>query len=347
MLDCTLTISACSYRGLQRQLGEVFHEGAPYQASIETILEKALEKLGPVNKPTICFSSRYVKLKKPVSSIHLIDIIAQVFFSFHKYNYSLSFLSFRTDQGVHAICNIAHVDLQRHTGSYTPKTIHKTLNSYMQKSDICLIVRGVEAVPEFFGARHCTASRHYLYRIGVTQSKIVPITEWRKCWFLEEPFCDEKAAKACQLFVGTHDLSAFCHRVAHVPSGYRKTRTLDKFDIHEGRPLFDPAYDPLYQGIRFFDFHVLGKSFMYRQVRRMVSTVVNYARNRLSWDEVCQLFEPPYQWNTKAAVAPPHGLFLISANLKAASINQDGQLQRPTTNLVVEVSDDTSNSTQR
>jgi len=171
-------------------------------------------------------------------------------------------------------------------------------------------------VPEHVSARFCTIHRQYLYRIGVTEEKILPITEWKRCWFFKGPFDPEKAAEACRLFIGTKNLSSFCHKLSEKPEDYRTIRTLDRFDVTEGRPLFDPTYDPSYEKIKFYDFHVKGRSFMQRQIRRMVSAVVHYAGSHLSWDETLKLFEPPYEWSSRINVAPPGGLYLVKAELE-------------------------------
>ena len=215
---------------------------------------------------------------------------------------------------MHSICNVAHVDLQKRTDGiiFTSEAIKKTLNSYMSKSDISLIVTQVEPVPDTFHSRFSSLSRQYLYRLAVTGSINYPITEWRKCYFVPEPFCPEKAAEACKLFTGTKNFGYFCHKLSHKPEGYPTIRTLDHFDIQPGRPLFDPVYDRLYDGVSFWDFHVKGKAFMYKQVRRMVSVVLAVAQSRISLDEVHRLFEEPGYWNSKAATAPPYGLYLVN-----------------------------------
>ena len=55
---------------------------------------------------------------------------------------------------------------------------------------------------------------------------------------------------------------------------------------------------------------------MQRQIRRMVSAVVHYAGNHLSWEETLKLFEPPYKWSSRLNVAPPGGLYLVKAELE-------------------------------
>ena len=214
--------------------------------------------------------------------------------------------------------------------AYKPNNILKVLNTYCDKADIGLIVNHVEAVPPTFHSRYSSFYRHYLYRIGVTDLRLHPIIEWRKCYFVNKPFCVEKASEACKLLEGTKNFASFCHGLGQLRPEYPTVRTLDLFEIKPGRPLFDPVHDPLYSNITFYDFHVKAPSFMYKQVRRMVSVVVAVAQNRMELDEVRQLFDNPGTWNSKANTAPPYGLYLLNVDYKIPQ--EDEQPQRSTEN---------------
>ena len=220
---------------------------------------------------------------------------------------------------------MAHVDLQKPTEeTYTSEIIKKTLNNFMFKSDVSLVVTQVEQVPETFHARFSSLSRQYLYRLAVANDnniKNYPIAEWRRCYFIPEQFCPEKAAQACNLFLGTKDFASFCHKLCNKPKDYPTIRTLDLFDIQPGRPLFDPLYDPLYNNISFWNFNVRGKSFMYKQVRRMVSVVLTVALGRIDLEEVPRYFAEPGYWNTKAHLVPPFGLYLVNVECPVPPIN--------------------------
>ena len=217
---------------------------------------------------------------------------------------------------MHSFFNLAHVDLEllKDGSCIPPNQLQKTLNVFCRKSDINITVNNVEAVPATFHARYSSYSRHYLYRIGVTPENVKyhPVVEWRKCYFIEKPFCLDKAIEVCKLFEGPKDFASFCHGLSQKPPGYPTVRKLDDFYIKPGRPLFDPAYDPSYSDINFYDFHIKSRSFMYRQVRRMVSVVVAVAKDRMSLEEARQLFENPGKWNPKASTAPPYGLYLLN-----------------------------------
>lgn len=174
----------------------------------------------------------------------------------------------------------------------------------------------MEAVPENFHARFSSFSRQYIYRLGVTDSKVFPITEWRKCHFVSNPFNLQQAAEACTLFEGTKNFATFCHGLGRLRPDYPTTRKLDYLTIKPGTPLFNPAYDPLYEGIAFYEVHTKSNAFMYRQVRRMVSVLIAVAQNRMTLDEVRLLFEQPGVWNSKASTVPPHGLYLVDVKYK-------------------------------
>lgn len=249
---------------------------------------------------------------------------------------------------MHSFCNIAHVDLQPTSdcNAYPPKRVLKTLNKFLDKSDISLIVNDVEAVPPTFHARFSSFSRQYLYRIGITDSLVYPVIEWRKCYFVQNPFCVEKAVEACKLFEGTKDFSSFCHGYHRRLHDFPTVRTLDYFRIEPGRPLFNTAHDPVYSGITFYDFQIKARSFMYKQVRRMVSVVVAVAQNRMDLDDIRRLFEEPGEWNPRAVTAPPYGLYLLNVDYK---IPQDEQPQRPLEDSGTKPapSEDTSDNAER
>lgn len=236
------------------------------------------------------------------------------------------------------------MQLDSHGNAYPAHRLFKTLNKYCEKNNVSLIINHIEAVPSTFHARYSSLSREYLYRIGVTDKEIYPAIEWRKCYFVKRPFCVDKATETCQVFQGTKDFSSFCHGLQNQPPGYPTVRALDTFRIETGRPLLDPKYDPSYSGVTFYDFHIKARSFMYKQVRRMVSVVVSVAQNRMTLDEACQLFEKPGKWNSKALTAPSYGLYLLHIDYK---IPQDEQPERSVAEqgAALASSNDTNNST--
>jgi len=272
-------------RGLQKQPGEVFSEIAPYQTSVQSLIERGLKNLKPINDPQVHFSSR-------------------------------------TDIGVHSFCNIAHVDIEHSYRVHPPEEIQKRLNQYFEKTNASVAVTQVQAVPSTFISRYAASSRHYMYRIALTNSRLYPIIEWRKCHFVQEPFCLEKGEEVCELFTGQKNYASFCHKLADLPSTFPTIRTIDSFTIRPGRSLLDSSYDPLYEGLRFYEIHIHARAFMYRQVRRMVSVLIAAAKDQITIEEVQELFDKPGTWNPKAHTAPAHGLYLLDVNYKIPNENE-------------------------
>jgi len=146
-------------------------------------------------------------------------------------------------------------------------------------------------------------------------------------FFCRGPFCEDAARDACRILLDNgqaRDYASFCHGLAQKHAAYPTVRAIKRLELERGRPLFDPRLDPRYSGLRFFDVHVGAKSFMYKQVRRMVGVIVAAAQKRLSADEVHNLLRFPGTWNDKVPTAPPHGLYLIDIEYP-----NDEQLERP------------------
>ena len=225
--------------------------------------------------------------------------------------------SLRTDKGVHAFCTSAHFDLQHFKDGmkYSPEWLHKGLTRYMEKCNAGILIRDIKIVPPNFSARHSALHRSYLYRLGVKEKPIqYPVAEWKRCVFISEPFCFEKAKETCKTIHSngeTRNYASFCHGLSKLHPNFPTTRKLDVLDITEGRPLLTSHYDPLYEGIRFYDVNVKGRAFMYKQVRRMVGVIIAVAQNRMTIDQVEELFIKPGEWNCNATTAPPHGLYLL------------------------------------
>jgi len=92
--------------------------------------------------------------------------------------------SSRTDKGVHAIVNTAHVDLcPRPTGSYVaPREITKQVNAWMMKKNFDIRVRKTLAVPPEFNSRRNVSSRSYLYKLAVVPSDLKCGNEMFHSW---------------------------------------------------------------------------------------------------------------------------------------------------------------------
>ncbi|NWS08094.1 PUSL1 protein, partial [Motacilla alba] len=220
-------------------------------------------------------------------------------------------ISSRTDSGVHALANAAHLDVQRAPGraAFSGEQLVRGLNRHLGPEPIRIL--SAQRVPSTFHARFCALSRTYIYRLllGCAHGSQIPVFERDLCWAPPGGPLDIAAMReAARLLLGTHDFSTFRSLHAEEQS---PVRTLLQLQLQPGPGLL--SHHGLHSGLEFWEVTVKSKSFLYRQVRRMVGALVAVGQGRLSPQQVQQLLElkdpralPPH------AMAPASGLFLKS-----------------------------------
>ncbi|XP_073879880.1 tRNA pseudouridine synthase-like 1 isoform X2 [Macaca fascicularis] len=174
-------------------------------------------------------------------------------------------ISSRTDAGVHALSNAAHLDVQRRSGRppFPPEVLAEALNTHLRHPAI-RVLRAFR-VPSDFHARHAATSRTYLYRLvtGCHRLAELPVFERNLCWTLQADCLDVAAMQeAAQHLLGTHDFSAFQSAGSPVPS---PVRTLRRVSVSPGQasPLVTPEES---RKLRFWSLEFESQSFLYRQV---------------------------------------------------------------------------------
>ncbi|XP_047300672.1 tRNA pseudouridine synthase-like 1 isoform X2 [Homo sapiens] len=174
-------------------------------------------------------------------------------------------ISSRTDAGVHALSNAAHLDVQRRSGRppFPPEVLAEALNTHLRHPAI-RVLRAFR-VPSDFHARHAATSRTYLYRLatGCHRRDELPVFERNLCWTLPADCLDMVAMQeAAQHLLGTHDFSAFQSAGSPVPS---PVRTLRRVSVSPGQasPLVTPEES---RKLRFWNLEFESQSFLYRQV---------------------------------------------------------------------------------
>ncbi|NXS54206.1 PUSL1 protein, partial [Brachypteracias leptosomus] len=222
-------------------------------------------------------------------------------------------ISSRTDAGVHALCNAAHLDIQRAPGkpAFNEKQLIYGLNYHLRPEPIRIL--SACRVPGAFHARFSALSRTYLYRLllGCTHHSEVPVFERDLCWApaggsLNVPAMQE----AAQFLLGTHDFSTFRSHNSDTPL-QSPVRTVLQIDIQPSPGFLSHHYQ--HRGLEYLELTFRSRSFLYRQVRRMVGTLVAVGQGKLMPHHIKELLEmkdaralPP------TAMAPPSGLFLKS-----------------------------------
>ncbi|XP_037354755.1 tRNA pseudouridine synthase-like 1 [Talpa occidentalis] len=220
-------------------------------------------------------------------------------------------VSSRTDAGVHALSNAAHLDVQRRPGRppFSPEALARALNTHLTHPAI----RVLQAfrVPSDFHARYAATSRSYLYRLatGCARPDQMPVFERDRCWALRTDCLDVAAMQeAAQHLLGTHDFSAFQSAGSPTPS---PVRTLRRACVspHPASPFALPQESSL----RFWTVEFESQSFLYRQVRRMTAVLVAVGLGALTPAQVKAILEsrdPLGRYQSR--VAPACGLFLKS-----------------------------------
>ncbi|KAH1175683.1 hypothetical protein KIL84_022208 [Mauremys mutica] len=122
------------------------------------------------------------------------------------------YVSSRTDTGVHALCNSAHLDVQRAVGKppFPASVIVSALNYHLKPEPIRIL--SAYRVSDNFHARFSALSRTYIYRLvtGCSHHSQIPVFERDLCWapkgdHLNVPAMQEAAGS----LLGTHDFSTF------------------------------------------------------------------------------------------------------------------------------------------
>jgi tRNA pseudouridine38-40 synthase len=188
----------------------------------------------------------------------------------------------RTDAGVHALAQVAHLDVDT---TLPLETLRRRLNEALP-SDI--VVLRVEKVRHRFHARHDARGRSYLYQVSRRRTAFAkPFV-----WWVKEDLDVGKMREAATRFVGFHDFHAFSD---DDPSEKSTSVLLETLDIHEDEDLIV--------------FHVEGSHFLWKMVRRLVGVLVEVGRGGLAPDAAAALLASPSGMPARLT-APASGLFL-------------------------------------
>ena len=191
----------------------------------------------------------------------------------------------RTDVGVHALGQVAHVDLAR---DWEPERLQAAANTQLKYESIAVL--DARQVAEDFHARHDAIERVYLYRI--TARTAPAAIERGLVWHRPENLDAENMHEAAQHLIGHHDFTTFRSTQCQASS---PLRTLDEISVHRtGGQIRIRAR---------------ARSFLHRQVRSMVGTLERVGAGRWKIEEVRTALEARDR-TACGPVAPPDGLYL-------------------------------------
>ncbi|NNM73963.1 tRNA pseudouridine(38-40) synthase TruA [Enterovirga sp. DB1703] len=195
----------------------------------------------------------------------------------------------RTDAGVHATGQVAHMDLSR---TWRTDTIRDALNAHLKPRPVAIL--WAEEVPDRFNARMSAVKRHYRYRI--LNRRAPPAIERNAVWHVPWPLDAGRMEEAAQVLVGRHDFTTFRASECQAAS---PVRTLDRFDVRREGDLITVEAS--------------ARSFLHSQVRSMVGTIVQAGNGRWSVEDVRRALDARRR-SACAPLAPPQGLALIGVD---------------------------------
>ena len=191
----------------------------------------------------------------------------------------------RTDAGVHALGQVAHLDV---AAAPPPDTLLRRVNDELP-SDINVLK--VERVSHRFHARHSATSRRYIYQIARRRTAFAkPFV-----WWVKDPLDVPRMQRAAAAFVGLHDFASFGATDGPRDEG-ASTRVLV-----EGVAVVEDGDVVLVT--------VEGSHFLWKMVRRVVGVLVEIGRGALDEHAVARFLESASPVPA-TLTAPPSGLFL-------------------------------------
>jgi tRNA pseudouridine38-40 synthase len=199
----------------------------------------------------------------------------------------------RTDAGVHAVGQVAHIDIEK---PLTAREMQNATNHHMGYAPIAILK--AEAVDNSFHARFDAKKRYYRYRITCNH-QAPPKLDAMRSWHIRNDLDIEAMRAGALHLLGHHDFSSF--RAAQCQSD-KPQRTIDDISISE-------FTDPLRPG-RQICIDVAAKSFLHHQIRNFAGSLKAVGEGRLAADDIKTILET--RDRTKADMtAPAHGLYFV------------------------------------
>ena len=191
----------------------------------------------------------------------------------------------RTDAGVHARGQVAHVDISK---DYLPFAIQGAITKRLLNLPISLLT--VEEVPSDFHARFSAVSRSYEYII--LNRRAPSALEKYRAWWIISPLSIDAMAEAATYLIGHHDFSSFRDSRCQASS---PLKTLNLLSVEKrGEYILIKA---------------CARSFLHHQVRNMVGTLMRVGKGAWSPKKVKEILDAKDR-RLAGPTAPAKGLYL-------------------------------------
>jgi len=192
----------------------------------------------------------------------------------------------RTDAGVHALGQVAHLDLAK---DWDDETVRDAINFHLRPRPVAVLA--AERAAADFDARFSAIKRHYLYRIVNRRADLA--LDQNRAWRVPRPLDDKAMHIAAQRLIGRHDFTTFRSTECQAKS---PVKTLDRLDVaRDGDEIRITAS---------------ARSFLPHQVRSMVGSLIHVGEGKWSADDLAAALAARDR-TACGQVAPPHGLYLV------------------------------------
>jgi tRNA pseudouridine38-40 synthase len=201
----------------------------------------------------------------------------------------------RTDAGVHALCQVVHLEVKT---VLAPEIIRMKFNDELP-FDINIL--DVDKTHPKFHARHDAISRSYLYQISRRRTAFGK----NYVWWIKDMLDFSRMQSSARKFIGMHDFFSF----ADEDQEEKSTKVLiEDFQMKEDGELILVR--------------VIGSHFLWKMVRRMIGVLVEIGRGRLSEQDLKRFLNSRSSEPAKFT-APPSGLFLEQVVYKGESLDNE------------------------
>jgi tRNA pseudouridine38-40 synthase len=195
----------------------------------------------------------------------------------------------RTDAAVHALGQVAHMDLAK---EWDPDTVRDALNAQLRPYSISVLA--CERATDDFDARFSARARHYLYRIVDRRAPLA--LERGRAWGVYRALDAKAMHETAQVLVGKHDFTTFRSAECQAKS---PVKTLDRLDVSRHGEI-----------IRI---EASARSFLHKQVRSMVGSLKLVGEGKWTAAELKAALETRDR-SACGPVAPPQGLYLVKVD---------------------------------
>jgi tRNA pseudouridine38-40 synthase len=192
----------------------------------------------------------------------------------------------RTDAGVHALGQVAHLDIEK---AAAPEVVRDALNFHLKPHPVAVL--RAEPVGPDFHARFSARERAYLYRIV---NRRAPLTLDRgRAWLVQAPLDFPAMQAGAAHLLGRHDFSSFRAAECQAKS---PVKTLDRLELsREGEAIL---------------VHARARSFLHHQVRNMVGSLKLVGEGTWTPSDIRRVLNARDR-RAAGPTAPPDGLYLL------------------------------------